>query len=184
MRVPLLMLAAAFFMSSPASASPFKEPISEHQLETMRGGFMLPGGLDVSLAVTTESRIDNQLVLKSVFVLGRSGTSLDLQSRGSSGLISSLNFETDQSSTGADGTVTLLRQANSSRLVLDGQQTDVTLLVGGAFGSLVSNTADNRTIDVMTTVDIDISNASPELLGSSLLRAEDLALSSTAQLVR
>lgn len=53
-----LALAAAAFAS---------EPVSDAELSTMRGGFSLPGGLDVAMAVQTETSLNGNLLLRSVY---------------------------------------------------------------------------------------------------------------------
>ena len=48
--------------------------------------------------------------------------------------------------------------------------------IGGAFGSAILNSGSDRTISTATTVSIDLRNAGPEVLGSALLRIEDVAI--------
>jgi hypothetical protein len=74
MRGPLLSLlfgTAAVLAPTAAAAetSVFsKKPVSDAELEGMRGGFVLPGGVDVSIAVQSDTRVNGVLMLRSVFV--------------------------------------------------------------------------------------------------------------------
>lgn len=59
---------------------------------------------------------------------------------------------------------------------LTGADFSVTHFIGGAFGSAILNSGSDRTISTATTVSIDLRNAGPEVLGSALLRIEDVAI--------
>lgn len=50
----------------------------------------------------------------------------------------------------------------------------VTHLVGGAFGSAIVNSANDRAIDTQTSLMIDLANAGPDVVGSAMLRVQDL----------
>lgn len=69
-----LLLAAA-----PASAeSPFGTPVPDAELANMRGGIALPNGIDVSIAVRTETSVDGNLLLRSVYALANGPATLQL----------------------------------------------------------------------------------------------------------
>jgi hypothetical protein len=180
-------LAALLLLLVPvqATASPFTNPLTDEKLSSMRGGFTLPGGLQVALGVTTESRIDGQLVLRSTFTLSDGAQSLQVEARSADGSLRKLDGAPGDSFTGPDGTLTLVRKGEATHVVLNGNQLDLTHLAGSrGFGSIVANSADGRSIDVSTVVGLDIRGATPERLGSSLLRVEALALDATAALAR
>lgn len=182
-----MQLAAMLLLLAPlpAAAAPFADPLRDEQLSTLRGGFTLPGGLQVGLGVTTESRIDGQLVLRSTFTLGAGAESLQVEARSSDGSLHRIDVPQAGSLTGPDGTLTVVRKNGAADVVLNGAQLDLTHLAGSrAFGSIVANSADGRTIDVNTLVSLDIRGATPDRIGSSLLRVETLALDTTAGLVR
>lgn len=63
---------------------------------------------------------------------------------------------------------------------LTGADFSITHFLGGAFGSAIANTGNNRTIDTVTTVSIDLRNAGPDVLGSAFLRVEDVAIGALA----
>lgn len=52
----------------------------------------------------------------------------------------------------------------------------ITHFAGNAFGSAIANMASDRTIDTQTSIAIDLRNAGPDVVGSSLLRVEGVAL--------
>jgi hypothetical protein len=61
-----------------ASAAFAAQPITEAELSNMRGGFSLPGGLEATMAVRTETSVDGGLLLRSVYLVDRGAPSLQL----------------------------------------------------------------------------------------------------------
>ena len=55
---------------------------------------------------------------------------------------------------------------------------------GEALGSLTANYADGRVIETTTNISIDLSNVSPDALGSTIPRLDGLALDSASMLSR
>lgn len=178
----LMLAIAATLFSASAYAEQYDQAVPDQALDQMRGGFTLPNGLGVTLGVVTETRLDGSTVLKTVLTADQGPASIATYTRDAAGNL----VQTDAaggSVIGRDGALSQSSSNGGVRVTLNGQGTDVTHLLRNGLGSIISNTADNRTIDVTTTVDIDISNASPELLGSSLFRVEDVALDATRGLV-
>ncbi len=65
-----LLLASLGLVAFPAHAAirPFAAaPVAEADLAEMRGGFALPGGIDIALAVQMDTAVDGALVLRTVF---------------------------------------------------------------------------------------------------------------------
>lgn len=184
MKLRLLLAFAAFASSAPTVAQSFAQPIADSRLDTMRGGFDLPNGLSIGLGVTTETRIDGQLVLRTVFAANQGPPSLTTFGRDESGELVGIGAAEGSPVVGPDGTIRIVSSGNSSRIILNGQGVDISHLAGEGIGSIIANISDSRTIDVRTTVDVDIRNATPDLVGSSLLRVESLALDVTRSLVR
>lgn len=60
-----LAVSPAYADTNPFAAS---TRVSDAELATMRGGFALPNGVDISLAVQTDAAIDGALVLRTVFL--------------------------------------------------------------------------------------------------------------------
>ena len=49
-------------------------------------------------------------------------------------------------------------------------------LTGNAIGSAIANMGSDRAIDTQTTLSIDLRNAGPDVLGSTMLRVEDVGI--------
>lgn len=82
------------------------------------------------------------------------------------------------------GAVSANALPNGTRIALDGDMLAVSHLVGQAFGTVVANMANDRRIDTMTTIDLDLRNANPNLIGSTMFQVEALSLEATRGLVR
>lgn len=71
--------------------------------------------------------------------------------------------------------------ANGDRGVeLVGGDISITHLTGTALGSVIANTGSDRAIDTQTTLTIDLRNAGPDVLGSSMFRVENVAIDALA----
>jgi hypothetical protein len=164
--------------SLPAAAPVFPQaqPLSDEELGGTRGGFTLPNGLEVALAVITETRIDGQLAVRSSYRIDDGAPVVLVQGRDpATGLLVTVDPDSPDGTATADGVIRLQGSPGGSRIVLNGDRIDVTHLSGRAIGSVIANSANNRAIDVLTTVQIDIGNATPELIGSAMLRVDDIA---------
>ena len=212
----------------------FEAPrVPDAKLATMRGGLRLPNGLDVSIGIDIQTRVDGLLVLHTlyasdgpvsgtrVYTDGRDGdrlapgtTVVTTSDTGGSPVIM-----TDRSPTGttisvtpASGasTVNLVNGAQSTWLTAQGQTevpvtangapvttgpgtftlttTDagtiatldtgdlrISHLVGQATGAVIANTANDRAIDTISSINVDLSNTAP-LLAASMFSNDALAL--------
>lgn len=159
-----MSVALALLMSQAATAAMAFDlaPVSAEALDEARGGFSLPGGLQVEVAVRTDTLVDGQLRLRTEFSTAGAATTLSVAGPGAS-------VVRDER-----GVVASLAQADFA----------VRHLVGPGYGAIVANRADNVAVDTVGQVDLTLSNASGLNLGSAGLRAEDLALASTAALSR
>ena len=83
----------------------------------------------------------------------------------------------------AGGRVSVSDLAQATRVRIEGDGVDASHLFGGAFGTIVANTANDRTIDSSTTISLDLRGATPFNLGSALLRAESVAADAVRQMV-
>ena len=62
------MIGAALLLMAAQAAPMIDAPVvPDPELATMRGGFRLPNGIDVSLTVQTQTAIDGAVVLRTVF---------------------------------------------------------------------------------------------------------------------
>lgn len=165
-----LLMLPALLANAPAAPDVFASPpLPDTELADLRGGFRLPGGLEVAVAITTATMLNGQLAVRSVLriddgapqlqVFGRDGARITLEGG---------------SAVTQDGTIRLQTDGADRRIVFNGDRISVEHLAGRALGSIVSNRADDRQIDVLTTVDVTIGNARPDLVGSALIRAESL----------
>lgn len=142
MRLIRIILAMLAMMASPVAAqSPFGDEavMDEAELADARGGFLLPNGIELEMAVSQETSIDGELVLRSSYVLADGAPVVSIEQ-----LSQNVSVSTEESDTGNRITITL-------------PGTRVSHLAGRATGSVIENTADNRQISTITTVDIDLS---------------------------
>jgi hypothetical protein len=74
MRILLLLLGPmAIFSFAPAAAQSVsfdaERTIPDRKLDRIRGGFLLPNGMDIDLGITVDTRIDGGLVLSTVLTV-------------------------------------------------------------------------------------------------------------------
>ena len=224
------MLFAALTMSAFAV-----QPVADAELSAMRGGFALPNGLDVALAVQTETSVNGALLLRSVYRLDQGPPTLQLFAprggdtvRGQSvtagersvvpgavsvafdrqngisiarqmptaiGSVAVRAAARDVGDAGPPldlsngpvetpgGRVSVSPLALGVRARLEGDGIDASHVFGAAFGSVVANTASERTIESATTVALDLRGVTATNLGSARLRAEAIAGDAVRQLV-
>lgn len=89
-------------------------------------------------------------------------------------------LELNQAATTPDGVVQARGESGSGGIELQGLDIRILHLTGQAFGSAIVNSGSDRAIDTQTTLSIDLRNAGPEVLGSAMLRVEDVATSALA----
>lgn len=165
MRFIRFIIALFAFVAAPVAAqSPFGDvaAMDEAALANERGGFILPGGIDIDLAIQQETSIDGELVLRSTYVLAEGGpvVSIEQVSQG-------VSVRTDGDDT-------------SSRVTITVPGTEVSHLMGRATGSVITNTADDRTISTVTTIDLDLSRMAVGSIGSLMPTLGTLAQDSAS----
>ena len=155
----ILLAFFALVAAAAAAQSPFDDvaAMDDAALAGERGGFELPGGMNLDFAVFQETRIDGELVLRSTYGLTDTGPVVSVE----------------QVSDSAD--LDVIEDENGSRVTIALDGTRVTHLAGQATGSVILNTADNRIIDTVTTVDLDLSRMAVGQVGSLIPRLGDLA---------
>lgn len=84
------------------------------------------------------------------------------------------------SATTPHGIVQLRDDGGIGGVELQGTDIRILHLTQSALGSAIANTGSDRAIDTYTTVSIDLRNAGPEVLGSAMLRVDDVALGALA----
>lgn len=214
------------------------DPVPPPVLDTIRGGFLLPNGIDLAMTVQTETAVDGHVVLRSVFsadqgpatltvfapaagktgpalantataaegAVGGTGQGVSVSLDRTSGIVSiqptgsgvapgtmvtvagtgqAAGSEADDGlvpvalngpSQAAAGTVSIHTAPTGPTVEYSAPDLVVDHLFGRAFGSVVANTANDRSIDTVTSVSLDLHNATAALVGSSLVQAQTLAL--------
>lgn len=161
------------------------QTLTDPELAALRGGFDLPGGMIVTLGVTTDTRVDGQEVLRTVFSVGDGPTQLAVLGRDGQSGVTPVAVRVDGAGVAtADGTVSLRSAPGGVRAELAGDAVTINHLIGQSLGSIVVNSGNDRSIDVATTVDIGVRGVRPESVGSAASRIDTLALGSTALLGR
>lgn len=84
----------------------------------------------------------------------------------------------------AEGPVSLAQLANGSAVALEGDRFGVLHLVGRSVAAATVNSANDRVLDSVTNVGIDLRNVTPFTTGSAIMRADALALDATARMIR
>ena len=185
--------------------TPPAPPVADSELSAMRGGLALPGGVDLKLAVVSSTAVDGKTVLQTVYRLADGPPSLQILSgeggpltaggnvtvtRGASAFSSSkaglseLALLPGQVVDTVGGRLRLDLSGNVSRVSLSSSGVDIVHLANGAFGTLAGNATDGTRVDSVTDLFIDLSNVSPDLIGSSMLQVDSLALDASRAGVR
>lgn len=232
---------AAQDLPAPPSVLP-SPPLSDTELATMTGKFILPSGGSLALSVTSDTLLNGTLVLRTVLTVDQ-GSNVQVFARGegtaapaasASGDATpgwptltngvSVLFDrrsgaqitlptvstiragatTDQSAPGGmtsglvpvaivaggaavqtpDGLVTLTAVPNGSQVTLAGDQIGIAHLVGQSVATAILNTGNDRTIDTVTTIGIDLHDAAALAMGSAAMKVDTLAADVSRGLVR
>jgi hypothetical protein len=221
-------------------------PVDDAELAGSYGKFIAPGGIDLAMSVQSETAVNGQLVLRSVFTvdqgpgtlqiyapavgaqgpafqtvgagagqaqsaaqgvsvtIDRSGANMSVQpTYGATAPASNIAIGGSAASAAANeglvrvaptaggggvdtgaGTVSLAATSNGMRVTLDSMGLSVSHLVGDAAGTAVANSVNNRVIDTVTSISIDVRNSNQLAIGSSLLRVDGLATAAAMAMVR
>lgn len=110
----LIAGATAFLLTSAASAEELafgKAPVSDDALSDARGGFTIPGGIDISIAVQSDTRINGVLQLRSIFVAHQGPPTLEVFARSNAAPASS-DANAGQGGPTATGTTSVSRSVS------------------------------------------------------------------------
>jgi hypothetical protein len=124
----LLAMATAFALPS----------VPDQDLQTMRGGMALPDGLTVNLGVDIQTMINGELALHTSY-----------QSDGPNAGI--------RVNAGAGGTSTISTDDQGTTTRYSLPDFAVQQMLGSQIGAIVSNSADNRTIETTATLSATVS---------------------------
>ncbi|WP_230482265.1 hypothetical protein [Sphingomonas sp. Leaf21] len=226
--MPLAILfAAALATAAPESDDPRRvgdaAPVPDRELATMRGGLMLPNGLNVAIGIDIQTRIDGVLALHTIFsseapgvrvftngATGQAqvpgtvtvgtgepdwptvsvsrtptGTIVTAPGAGSPGvnivsgpttgwLDASGQTPVPVTPNGpavaaSSGTIRLTSDDRGSQVQLLTPTTEIRHLVGQATGAVVSNTANDRVIDTVSTVNVNLVGLPAGLMNGVLM---------------
>lgn len=81
------------------------------------------------------------------------------------------------------GSVQLAKDEAGSIVVLNGDSLELRHMIGNFTGTLVANTANDRSIDTVVTVNIDLQNSAVPV-GNAMLRWESIAVESVGRSIR
>ncbi|MFD1787037.1 hypothetical protein ACFSC3_05575 [Sphingomonas floccifaciens] len=207
----------------------FTAPVaSDDELAGMRGGFRLPSGIDIAMTVQTQTAIDGQIALRTVFKIDqgaptlvayvpRAGTSVAIERTaadpraaaanptitydnrtgirvtpglansvgvGSGGVQDLGDIPAGLVEAGAGSGVAIDARGGVKTARIDSADLMIVHVAGQAFGSAIANTANDRAIDTQTSVAIQVGNAAPDVIGSSLFRTQGVALDALAGRLR
>lgn len=141
--LPALLLAAA---AAPATPSPATEaaslgtPVADAELATMRGGFQLPNGMMLELSVDIIARLDG--VTAYAARIGSDGNA-------------TLTVPTQEAAGGANVSLESHKDGVSVRLA--SSSLGILQTLGRVTGIEIVNTGGNRTIDVQTSINAQLS---------------------------
>ena len=200
--VMALVAARPAFADAPAL---FDAPaLSDGELAAQRGGFTLPGGIDVALAATVTTSVDGAPVLTTTFRIdgdvasvATNGVLATVTATGSAvqstvkGAIVAAPTVTvtiakavapvvpaaaGTTANAAPTTTTILTGTGTlaSTASLDGLQ--VTHFVGDRIGAMVANSGDGRIINQSLTLDLTLGNVAPFMIGSTLARVQNVGI--------
>ena len=155
--------------------------VDEAALDAARGGFLLPGGLDVSVAVDSVTRVGGATVLKTVFAASNGPAALSVEAADGSGGLLAVPVAAGTSVAVSGGTVRVDGVGRNTRVTLDTPALDVTHLMGQSIGSLAANRADGVSVDTATNVNVVLRDATALNLGSALLRVDGIVADAAAR---
>ncbi len=226
--MPLAILfAAALATAAPESDDPRRvgdaAPVPDRELATMRGGLMLPNGLNVAIGIDIQTRIDGVLALHTIFSSEAPGVRVFTNgatgqaqvpgtvtvgtgepdwptvsvSRTPTGTIVTAPGRDRRASTScpdrrpagstprarrrcpvtpngpavaaSSGTIRLTSDDRGSQVQLLTPTTEIRHLVGQATGAVVSNTANDRVIDTVSTVNVNLVGLPAGLMNGVLM---------------
>ncbi len=224
--MPIALLLAASLAAAPGDAP---APVPDSELATMRGGLMLPNGLNVAIGIDIQTRIDGVLALHTIFSSEAPGVRVFTDGRTSpsevpgtvtvetgdpswptvsvsrtptgttvtapaAGTPASVNIVSGPTTGWLDasgqtpvpvvangpavdassGSIRLTSDDRGSQVQLVTPATEIRHLVGQATGAVIANTANDRVIDTVSTVNVNLVGL-PAGLSNGVLLANRIA---------
>ncbi|WOK35933.1 hypothetical protein [Sphingomonas sp. C3-2] len=152
--------------------------LDEAELDRMRGGFLLPNGLDIALGLEIATLVNGEVALRTVLTLDQ-GSAINVYTGGSApasgdgpqvnlgsaeGPGSGLGAGVPVTPNGASintpmGQISLEQGDRGSVVVLAGNALELRHMIGSITGAVVANTGNDRVIDTVVTVNLDMRNS-------------------------
>jgi|SRR5579859_2927337 len=207
--IPVLLAFAALAFAAPARAEPaaYKAAIvSDAALDTMRGGFELPNGMDISIGIQIDTLVNGSTVLRTLLT-GSDGSTLQVfaggpttsSDTGNAGKGLSVHVGSTVLADGSvsngqlvqltpngasvvteSGTVHLVQSNGQSTVLLDGNNLALQHMIGALTGAIVANQGSDRTIDTNVTVNLNIQNSAIPI-GNMLMHIDNVLLGAGAR---
>lgn len=152
---------AACVACAACADSPFSHAAraSDAALATMRGGTLLPNGLNVTIGIDIQTRVNGELAVHTVLSSDASAVQALQVSSGDPGQ-APITVDAAALAT-THGALGFSRDQRGAVVTLRSDTLVVQHLLGAATGVVVANTADNRSIDTVTTIGIELEGAWP-----------------------
>lgn len=202
-----------------AGAPPFptRAHIADDALDRVRGGFVLPNGMDVSLGIGIETRLNGVLVLRTELTMADDGLPTVFSGTGGTPSVTAAGNGTTSTIPGVavirvvegaaspaeatagrqgleltpngpalstpSGSVQLIKDDMGSTVVLHDDSLELRHMIGRFTGAVVANTANDRTIDTVVTVNIDLQNSAVPA-GNAMLHWESIAIEAASRSIR
>lgn len=138
--------------------------------------------LNTGVSVLFDRRSGAQITLPTVSTV-RIATAAEAPDR-QAGLVPVVLIAGGEAVRTPDGLVSLTTLPNGSQVTLSGDQIDIAHLVGHSIATAILNAGNDRTIDTVTTIGIDLRDASALTLGSAILKVDTLAADAARGMVR
>jgi hypothetical protein len=201
-----------------AETSPFpaQTRVADGELDRMRGGFLLPNGMDVAVGIDIQTLVNGTLALRTVLNTANSGLPVVFTGTGGApataggggpstvvpgvGVVRVVDGPAAPAEAGAGqeqvtltpngpavqtpaGLVQLAKDETGSIVALSGNSLELRHIIGNFTGTLIANTANDRSIDTVVTLNIDLKNSAVPV-GNAMLRWESVAADMVGRSIR
>lgn len=153
-------------------------PLDDEELGQARGGFILPGGIEIAFGATITTSVGADTALRTTMVLTEQGLNYSYQGGTVDGQQVVVNVQ-GGAPDGSTGTIHIgAAGADGSNVVLDVETADLFIrhMVGNQISSIVANTANDREINSQVALDLKLDNVAPLALGSGSFQIEAMGV--------
>lgn len=218
-----LLASVSVPVGTPAAVGQVIPPVPDHELASMRGGMLLPNGLNVAVGIDIQTRIDGVLALHTIYSSegpnsgirvytdgttspSTAPTTTVVSTQGAPVVVSWSPTQTTVIPSGggpamtinvvagpmsnwldaagqtlipvstngpaidaAPGRFSLTNDTQGARVTLMAPSIEVQHLVGQATGAVILNTANNRVVDTVSSINVDLIGLPSGLLSGVLM---------------